>query len=399
VTSDAALGGTALDGTAPARAALAGLSGLPGMGPNALTALLRGRSPQEAWAAVCDGRPLADPAVAAHLGRQPVERAADWTQRARRTDLHQVGAAHRAANVRLLMAGDDDGPERLDGDPEPPAVLCVRGHLDGLERPTCGIVGTRSCTPDGRRVAYALGRDLAAAGVSIVSGLALGIDAAAHRGCLAAEPSLAGGGGAPVGVVAAGLDCVYPPSHAELYRHVAESGVLLSEAPLGTRPDRWRFPARNRLIAALSDIVVVVESPSRGGSLHTVESALARSREVAAVPGPVLSAASEGSNRLLADGAMVVRGADDVLMALGLCAAGRVLGPGGARAVRDAVAARGPDAVATYHAVGTTPTTLESVVTGSGLDFGRAMTALQHLAAAGLVDDVGGYWSRAGRPA
>jgi DNA processing protein len=365
------------------------------MGPKAMRGILSRHRPPEAWAAVCRGRLHLDPHIAPELGPKAEERTADWARRAVTIDLPALLAAHVAATVRILTPDDDDWPERLVDDPEPPFVLFVRGELAGLERPTCGIVGTRACTPDGRRVAYALGRDLAAAGVAVVSGLALGIDAASHRGCLAAAHTGLDRG-APFGVVAGGLDHVYPPSHTDLYAAVADAGALLSEVPLGTRPERWRFPARNRLIAALSDIVVVVESPDRGGSMHTVEAGLERGRTVGAVPGPVSSVASRGTNAMLADGAVVVRDVEDVLVALGLGRAPGRAAADGSHALRDALALLGPAATAVHGAVGVSATPLEEVVAGSGLALREALVALQRLAAAGLVEDAAGTWTRIG---
>src|SRR5262249_38747100 len=147
-------------------------------------------------------------------------------------------------------------------------------------------------------VAFELGRDLAAAGVAVVSGLAVGIDASAHAGALHAATS------PPIAVVGSGLDVIYPRRNAVLWREVERRGLVLSQAPLGALPEKWRFPARNRLIAALADAVVVVESGTTGGSLHTVTEAVRRDRVVYAVPGPVRSDASAGTNRLLADGAV-----------------------------------------------------------------------------------------------
>ena len=154
--------------------------------------------------------------------------------------------------------------------------------------------------------------DLADAGVAVVSGLALGVDGAAQAGALDR-------GGAPViGVVGSGLDVVYPRQHSALWRSIADAGLLVGEAPPGASPERWRFPARNRIIAAIADAVVVIESHARGGSLSTVDAALARDRTILAVPGSIRSPASDGTNDLLAQGAAPARDAGDVLVALGL---------------------------------------------------------------------------------
>ena len=161
-----------------------------------------------------------------------------------------------------------------------------------------------------------LGAGLADAGVTVVSGLALGIDGAAHRGALAAQ-------GAPVvGVVGSGLDVVYPRGNRDLWDAVKASGTLLTEAPLGAEPEGWRFPARNRLLAALADVVVVVESKRAGGSMHTVEEAIRRGVTVMAVPGSVRNPAAAGTNLLLSEGCPPACSTDDVLVALGLASEG-----------------------------------------------------------------------------
>jgi DNA processing protein len=160
-------------------------------------------------------------------------------------------------------------------------------------------------------VAFELGAELTAAGVSVVSGLALGVDASAHRGALTVE------GAEPIGVVGSGLDIVYPRANRDLWDAIAAKGTLFSEAPPGSAPERWRFPARNRIIAGLADAVVVVESHDRGGSLHTVDEAQTRAIPVGAVPGPVTASASAGTNALIADGAVPVLGLGDVLLMIG----------------------------------------------------------------------------------
>ena len=157
------------------------------------------------------------------------------------------------------------------------------------------LVGTRAPTRYGIGVAAQFGADLSAAGVSVVSGLALGIDGAAHEGAC-------GAGAPPVGVVAGGLDHPYPRRHERLWERVASSGVIVSESPAGVPTEKWRFPVRNRLLAALSDVVVVVESRHHGGSRHTVDAAVDRGVPVGAVPGSIRSATSEGANALLAEG-------------------------------------------------------------------------------------------------
>jgi DNA processing protein len=193
---------------------------------------------------------------------------------------------------------------------DPPAVLFAVGRpevLDPLrDEPAVAIVGTRNPSSYGVEVAYALGRGLGAAGVPVVSGLALGIDATAHRGCLAGE-------GLPVAVLACGPDVVYPRRHRRLHERVRESGVVISELPPGTQPFRWSFPARNRIMAGLARMTVVVEAADPSGSLITTDFARDLGRSVAAVPGRVTSRVARGTNGLLRDGAVPITAAEDVL--------------------------------------------------------------------------------------
>jgi DNA processing protein len=425
----------------------AALAALPGMGPATLVRMLSTRTPEEAWGAVRAGRvvrperrrvdrggdtgptaPVAaslpwdgqDPAIPPGpaqgrlaQGRMP------WIVASRRADPEAAAVARRAAGIGVTWWGDDRYPASLAVDPEPPGVLFWRGDLDWLDRPTVALVGTRKCTPDGRTTAFELGRDLAAAGVCVVSGLALGIDGAAHAGALAMD------GAGTVGVAASGVDVVYPPSHDGLWARVVDHGAVCSETPPGRPAQAWRFPARNRVIAALSRLVVVVESHRSGGSLITVEAALRRGIEVRAVPGPVRSPASAGSNQLLADGPAPVRHAGDVLDALGSIgpwpppgmhlrprrprpgpplraapAAGPEPGPG---PHRTASATAGPVAAgpasqlpidAVLAAVGWRPSTLNQVVQASGLPVAVVDTALDALVEQGLVAVDSSWWSR-----
>ena len=233
---------------------------------------------------------------------------------------------------------------------EAPAALFGRGDPDLLARldaePTATIVGTRRASPYGREVASELARMLAHAGVPVLSGMAHGIDSAAHAGALSSD-------GATVAVLGGGADRASPAGQRRLYARIAERGLVLSELPPGARPYRWSFPARNRIMAALGTMTVVVEAATRSGSLITAEMASDLGRELGAVPGPVDSWRSEGANRMLADGAAVVRGAQDVLDVLFGPGARRVEEAGPPldewlRAVLDAVegGARSPDAVA-----------------------------------------------------
>lgn len=267
-------------------------------------------------------------------------------------------------------------------------LLWALGDLDAVRRPAVGVVGTRNCTRYGHDVARATGRELADAGIPVVSGLALGIDAAAHRGALEAASS---GSAAPVGVVGSGLDVVYPSRNHALWHEVAERGVLLSEAPPGSRPERWRFPARNRLIAALSTAVVVVESSERGGSLLTVDEAVARDVEVFAVPGPITARSSMGTNRLVADGATPFLGVDDVLDLIGH---GRTASDVGRDADADP-AGPSPEEAALLDALSAGPATLADLAETVSVPFGQLTLLATELEAAGRVTRSGGWYEAA----
>ena len=195
-----------------------------------------------------------------------------------------------------------------------------------LAAPRVAVVGTRAATPHGLADARELGAHLAESGITVVSGLAIGIDAAAHEGALEA-------GGVVVGVVATGLDVEYPRRHVALYRRVREAGFVLGETGFGIRPMPKRFPVRNRIIAALADVVVVVEATLRGGARITAEYGAQYGRPVFAVPGSRRNTSAEGTNALLADGAEVLLDWSDVVLALGLTPAARRAAPARAAAV------------------------------------------------------------------
>jgi len=196
---------------------------------------------------------------------------------------------------------------------DPPRRLYLRGEgsVEMLSGPAVAVVGTRSCSPYGAQVARRLGRELATAGVTVVSGLARGVDAEAHRGALEA-------GGPTVAVLGCGIDRDYPRAHAALAHRVSELGLLVSEYEPGVEPAPWRFPARNRIIAGLAGVTVIVEARAKSGALITADFALEDGREVFAVPGEITSALSRGTNELLRLGAAPLIETNDVLAALGL---------------------------------------------------------------------------------
>ncbi len=293
----------------PAEAYAAALVDLPGMGPARLVALLGDGPPDVLWQRILRGevrRADRSPGLPGTAGR------ARWAEVAARRDVGRRWSAMKDGAIRVVYYGGPDFPGPLIDDPDPPGVLFCLGDLAVLARPRVAIIGTRHCTSYGRSVATELGQDLAERGVCVISGLALGIDGAAHYGALQATS-----GAGPLGVAASGVDTPYPLRHRELWRRVGAAGAILSETPPGQPAQSWRFPARNRIIAALAQAVVVVESHAAGGSMLTVAAAMDRGVDVLAVPGPVTSASSAGTNQLLYEGVSPVRDAGDVLAALG----------------------------------------------------------------------------------
>jgi DNA processing protein len=369
-------------GELPEKAFAAALAGLPLMGPARLTAVLAVAPPPVAWERVVRGHPWPEVEVRRAIGPKYDTITQGWVEAAAKTDVATTWARAVELGVGVHLLGSAGYPAALAGDVEPPVVLFHLGALGAIDGPRVAIVGTRRCSPTGVGLSFELGHDLAAAGVSVVSGLAAGIDGAAHRGALAAD------GAPPVGVVGSGLDVVYPRAQTKLWQAVARAGVLLSEAPPGAAPARWRFPARNRIIAALADLVIVVESHRRGGSLHTVDEADRRAIDVLAVPGSVRNPAAVGTNELLAEGRAPVCSVDDVLVALGL-ATGRRRGAVGDHRAPPEAADR-----PVLEAVGWQPATLDHLVLRTGLDLGRLAPALDRLCSAGWVARHGGWYER-----
>jgi len=213
-----------------------------------------------------------------------------------------------ALGARMLLRGEPDYPALLDQVADAPAVLTVQGELRHLERPTLAIVGARNASAAGVKLARELAEAAGRHGFTVVSGLARGIDGAAHRGALASGT---------VGVVAGGVDVVYPPEHQELQTEIGRRGLLVAEMPPGTQPQARHFPRRNRVIAGLSRGVLVVEAALKSGSLITARLANEQGREVMAVPGSPLDPRARGGNALLKQGAALVESIEDVLDALG----------------------------------------------------------------------------------
>ncbi len=286
----------------------------------------------------------------------------------------------RAAGARIVTQGDVEYPAILREIADPPPYLYVRGELVTADDPAVAVVGSRAASAYGRDVAASLARDLAAAGVTVVSGLAYGIDAAAHGGALA-------GNGRTIAVLGSGIDVIYPREHTRLAEAIAAGrGAIISELFMGTPPLPQHFPVRNRIVSGLARGTVVVEATERSGSLITARSALDQGREVFAVPGPITAARSRGTNLLLQGKAKLVTGAADVLEEIGIAAPPpAATGRGGAvtaemgagvRSILDALADGGAGA--------------DDLVARTGLTPPEVLRMLLELELAGIVCQVAG---------
>ena len=287
-----------------------------------------------------------------------------------------AGLAQRG--IRWLAGSDPLFPPRLGSISDPPPGLFLRGAgpPELLAAPSVAIVGARSCTDYGAHVARSLARELAAAGVVVVSGLARGIDGCAHRGSLDA-------GNSTVAVLGCGIDRDYPRAHSELARRIAERGLIVSEYPPGVAPAPWRFPARNRIVAGLTAATLVVEAREQSGALITADLALEEGRDVLAVPGEITSSLSRGTNALLRLGATPVTSAADVLELLGIEPDDPSPSP----------VTSGPAAVA-LAALEAGAFSVDELVRTTGLSAATVAAALAELELAGLVESRAGVFRR-----
>ena len=349
------------------REALAVLLGLPSVTPRRLF---------EAAGTSGSARRCLDEARAGRLG-SPADR-----ERALAQEGKSVLSRVRSIGARMVSVGDAEYPAELLDLFDPPAGLFIRGREVPELQPRVAIVGARHCSPGGQEIATVFGAALARAGVCVVSGGARGIDSAAHRGALDA-------GGASISVMGCGIDVAYPRQNRRLLERMADSGALVSEYPPGVPAEPFRFPARNRIVAALSRAVVVVEGAAGSGSMITADHALDIGREVYAVPGTITNPLSFVPHALIRDGATLTRGPDDLLADLGLAvedAAGSVSAVGLApdlseaqRRVWDSLAA---------------PSHPDSLLSATGLSLPEIVSALVALELRGLVRQVGGRYER-----
>jgi DNA processing protein len=275
---------------------------IPGLGPVTCNRLVAHfGSPEGVLAA-----DISDLRAVCHLRRESMATLSNEGRRGLEALAKQEVDLAAAKKISLIPCDDPLYPAILKHIHDPPVVLYVRGKPESLNCIGIGMVGSRSATQYGRSVAVQMANSLAGQGFTIISGMALGIDTAAHRGALEA-------GARTIAVLGCGLDIVYPPSNAKLYGEIVASGAVISEYPLGTPPEGFRFPARNRIISGLSLGVVVVEAANRSGSLITARHALEQGREVFAVPGRIDSAKSAGTHALLQQGAKLVHSIHDIV--------------------------------------------------------------------------------------
>lgn len=380
---------------------------------------------EQLWELLLRGESMGVRLARVALGEQGSGRASDaarslarrWSAGARELEAHL--AEGPVPGPPVLVRGLPGYPVALLGDQEAPEVLFSAGTVFDPGPHAVAVIGTRAATYYGTEVAAEIGAELARSGVTVVSGLASGIDAAAHEGALTCFDSSAGapvasGCGRPIGILGAGVDVVYPRSTARLRTRVESAGMVLSEAPAGSAADGWRFPLRNRIIAGLVSLVVVVESHKSGGSLHTVEAALRRQKVVMAVPGSIRSPASAGTNMLLSNGAHPVTDPTDVLVALELLGVPVLAGarrrrgdgdgdgdgaPGPAAECEEAAATNldaGDQVI--LKALDLTPTPTTAILSRTGRSLESVSMALERLAEAGLVRDLGGAWARLAPP-
>lgn len=288
----------------------------------------------------------------------------------------------REPGNRILTLADEAYPRQLLATPDPPCVLYVKGRIDLLNTPALAIVGSRNATPQGNANAAAFAAVLAEAGLTIISGLALGIDAAAHRGALR-------GKGSTVAVIGTGIDRVYPARNRELAREIAEKGTIVSEFPLGTPALKDNFPRRNRIISGMARGCLVVEAAARSGSLITARLAGEQGRDVFAIPGSIHSPLSKGCHKLIKQGAKLVDDAADILEELG-CATAE-------KARTDAAPPSDPDAARLLDCLGFDACDVDTLGVRSGLTAERLYAILLQMELEGRIASLpGGRFQRIG---
>lgn len=292
-----------------------------------------------------------------------------------RVDPHHELERIEALGIRVTHPGHPAYPRLLAEISGRPSILYMRGELAPADEASVAIVGTRRATPYGRQAAERIAAELARAGVTVISGLARGVDSVAHRSALEA-------GGRTIAVLGSGPDVIYPSEHRRLAEHILEAGAIVTEHPPGTPPDAQNFPARNRIISGMSLGVVVVEAPRRSGALITATFAADQGREVFVVPGSVFSPSSEGTNLLLRDGARIVRDGADVLEDLSL-------GTQEEASARQSQMPLDDNERRLFDAVGTEARHIDELAEAAGLGAGQAAALLLTMELKGLIRNHG----------
>jgi DNA processing protein len=281
------------------------------------------------------------------------------------------------SGIRAFHPGHPSYPRLLAEISGRPSLLYVRGELAAVDDTSVAIVGTRRATPYGRQAAERIAAELAQAGITVVSGLARGVDAVAHRAALEA-------GGRTIAVLGSGPDVIYPAEHHRLAEQILESGAILSEFPPGAKPDAQNFPARNRIVSGMTLGTLIIEAPARSGALITASFAGDQGREVFVIPGSIFAQTSEGTNALLRDGARLVRGGADILEDLGF--------GGGGPIVTQTQLSLGEDERRLFEALGKEARHIDELADEAGLSAGATSALLLTMELKGLVRNHGAQY-------
>lgn len=314
------------------------------------------------------------------------EQANGLANRKSRLDPQKEAGKLDSLGISYICHSDPGYPENLLEIYDPPPVIFYKGQLKSADKLSVAIVGTRKPSPYGLVVAEKLAKDLTALGITIISGMARGIDSAAHRGALT-------GGARTIAVLGCGPDVVYPKENKKLMDEIMNNGAVVSEFPPGTQPEAWRFPVRNRIISGLSQATLVVEAAERSGALITADFALEQGRDVMAVPGNVVNPLSRGPHRLIKQGARLIEGAGDVLDELGM----EKLFPAQTGAVTSKMKISAEEETL-YGLLSLNPVSLDELIMRSGFLPQKVMAALMYLEIKGLTRQLPGkFYIRTGR--
>lgn len=351
---------------------------MPGTGRRLWSLVNHFGSPRAAWEAS-----VKDLSGAPGVGNEGPEGLA---RRRSLLDPEEEVARLQSLGITFICHTDPAYPKNLLEIYDPPPVIFLKGHLKPTDDLAIAVVGARKASPYGLVVAEKLAKDLAAVGITVVSGMARGIDAAAHKGALA-------GGGRTIAVLGCGVDIVYPRENRRLMDNIINDGAVISEFPPGAAPEPWHFPVRNRIISGLTRGTVVVEAAEGSGALITAEFALEQGRDVMAVPGNVVNALSRGPHLLIKQGARLVEGAGDILDELGLEKLFPVREAGGEGMVK-----MSKEEEMLYGLLSLDPVSLDELIDKSGLLPQKAMAALMYLEIKGLVRQMPGkFFARTGK--